>query len=276
MSDALSTSDGGSVFTSDDDPELMRDALPLALKMYEALLQKNPDHVELNRATASSFCAYSYAFIHFPADTLPSEEINQKKEMYQRAKKMYLRAREYGFDGLEVKYPGFRKGLAANTDSVLALTEKEDADILYWTGLSWMGAFTVHKFDMKLALSVPKAVKVMKRVAELDPDYGNGAIDEFFITFYGSMPESMGGDLEKAKYHFDRAVKLTDGMSAGPYTAYATAVTIAAQDRIKFEELMKKAKKIKPDAVPEKLLLRTIQHDKAVWYLKHTEDFFID
>ncbi len=33
MSDALSTSDGGSVFTSDNDPELMRDAFPLALKM---------------------------------------------------------------------------------------------------------------------------------------------------------------------------------------------------------------------------------------------------
>ncbi|MCP4296140.1 MAG: hypothetical protein GY786_11075, partial [Proteobacteria bacterium] len=104
----------------------------------------------------------------------------------------------------------------------------------------------------------------------------DGTIDEFFITFYGSMPKSMGGDVEKAKLHFDRAVKLTNNLSAGPYTAYATAITIPAQDRIHFEELLKKAKKIKPDAEPEQLLLRTIQHDKAVWYLKHADDFFID
>ncbi len=276
MSDALSGTGGGSVFTRDNDPELMRDALPLALKMYEALLDKNPEHIQLHRATASSFCAYSYGFIHFPADTLPLEDIDQKKQMHRRAKKMYLRARGYGLDGLEIKYPGFKKGLASNCDSLLALTEKEDTDILYWTGLSWMGAFTVHKFDMKLALSVPRAIKVMKRVAELDPDYGDGAIDEFLITFYGAMPQSMGGDKEKAKYHFDRAVKLTEGKSAGPYTAYATAVAIEAQDRDLFEALMKKAKKIKPEYVRDELLYRTIQHERAVWYLKHVDDFFID
>ena len=139
-----------------------------------------------------------------------------------------------------------------------------------------MGAFTVAKVDMKLALSVPKAVKVMKRVAELDPDYGDGAIDEFLISYYGAMPKSMGGDKAKAKIHFDRALKLTEGNSAGPYTAYATAITIPAQDRTMFVELMKKAKKIKPESLQNNLLHRTIQREKAIWYLKHVDDFFIE
>ncbi len=277
MSDALSSNEGnGSVFTRDNDPELIRDALPLALKMYEGLMEANPEHVELKRAAASAFCSYSFAFINFPADTLPIEEIDKKKSMLNRSKKMYIRAREYGLDGLDLRYPDFRKGLASNTDSTLALTTEDDIDLLYWTGMSWMGAFTVAKFDMRLALSVPKAIKVMKRVAELDPEYGDGAIDEFLISYYGAMPKSMGGDIEKARYHFDRAVKLTDGKSAGPYTSYATAVTITAQDRTQFEALLKKAKNIKPESVQNNLLYRTIQHEKAVWYLNHIDDFFIE
>ncbi len=277
MSDALSSTEGnGSVFTRDSDPELIRDALPLALKMYEGLVESNPDHVPLKRATASSFCAYSYAFIQFPADTLPIEQIDKKKQMLTRAKNMYVRARDYGLDGLDIRYDNFRKGLAANADSTLALTEKEDCDILYWTGLSWMGAFTVAKFDMKLALSVPKAIKIMKRVEELNPDYGNGSIDEFLISYYGAMPKSMGGDKDKAKTHFDRAVKLSKGNSAGPYIAYATAVAIPAQDRELFLQLMKKAKKVKPESLQNNLLHRTIQRENSIWYLNHIDDFFIE
>lgn len=276
VSDALSGTGEGSVFTRDNDPELMRDALPLALKMYEALLDANPEHVELHRATASAFVSYSYAFIQFPADTLPTSDISKKKQMLQRSKKMYIRAREYALDGLELQYPSFRKGLSANSDSTLALVEKEDVSMLYWAGMAWFGAFTADKFDMKLALSVPKAVKIMKRVEALDPDFGNGALDEFFISFYGAMPKSMGGDVEKAKHHFERAVTLSKGKSAGPYTAYATAVMIPAQDRTQYEALLKKAKKIKPHEVQDELLYRTIQHEKAVWYLNHIDDYFIE
>jgi hypothetical protein len=40
VADAL-TSDGGSeVFTGDDDPELVGDALPFAVKMYESLIDQ--------------------------------------------------------------------------------------------------------------------------------------------------------------------------------------------------------------------------------------------
>jgi len=276
MADGLSGDSEGSAFTRDNDPQLMADALPLAMKLYETILEKNPKHADVHCATAKVFCSYSYAFINFPADTLPSEESITKLAMYQRAKKMYLRAREYGLTGLEIRHPGFRETFKTNADSALAQTTAKDCDLLYWTGLSWMGAFSTDKFDMKLALSVPKAVKLMKRVAELDSAYGDGAIDEFLITFYGAMPSSMGGDLEKAKHHFDRAVELTEENSAGPYTAYASAVAIPAQNRELFDELISKATEINPDDVHDNLLFRTIQYNKAVWYMNHSDNFFVD
>ena len=40
IGDALS---GGGVYTSDEDPELIREALPFGLKTYESLLDVSPD-----------------------------------------------------------------------------------------------------------------------------------------------------------------------------------------------------------------------------------------
>ena len=42
VSDTLSGTGSADVFTGDPDPELVGDALPFAIKMYEALLAKNP------------------------------------------------------------------------------------------------------------------------------------------------------------------------------------------------------------------------------------------
>ena len=41
---ANTLSDTGDVFTRDDDPELVREATPFALKLYESLLESAPTH----------------------------------------------------------------------------------------------------------------------------------------------------------------------------------------------------------------------------------------
>ena len=53
-------SDGGSVFTGDPDPDLVRDALPFGLKTYESLLAATPKHRGLLLASARGFAAYAY------------------------------------------------------------------------------------------------------------------------------------------------------------------------------------------------------------------------
>ena len=273
VSDGLSS--GGSNFMmKDNDPEFVAQALPLALKMYEGLIEANPEHVGLHSAAAAGFTGYSYAFIQFNADTLIDDAITQK-HLYKRASNMYLRARNYGLAGLEISYPGFKKSLRDTANPILSQTTKEDLDLLYWTGMAWMGAFSTNKFNMSLALSLPQAKRILFRVAELDSNYGNGAIDEFLITFYGAMPASMGGNKALAKEHFEKAVTLTHDNSAGPYLAYAEAIAIPSQDLKLFKTLIKRAIKIKPSADKDNLLLRTLQKEKAQWYLRHIEDFFL-
>src|SRR5262245_13887461 len=51
---------GGATFASDDDPELIKAAVPFSLKLMESLLNENPRHKGLLFATASGFTRYAY------------------------------------------------------------------------------------------------------------------------------------------------------------------------------------------------------------------------
>ena len=64
--DAVASS--GTTYASDEDPELVRDAVPFGLKTMEGLLERNPKHVELLLALASGFTQYGYAFVQADAD----------------------------------------------------------------------------------------------------------------------------------------------------------------------------------------------------------------
>src|ERR1700745_93844 len=64
---------GGTTFTSDEDPELVRDALPFSLKLIESLLAESPRHQGLLFAASSGFTPYAYAFVQEEADEVEAK-----------------------------------------------------------------------------------------------------------------------------------------------------------------------------------------------------------
>jgi predicted anti-sigma-YlaC factor YlaD len=273
---AALTADGGTVFTGDDDPQLIADALPFALKTYESLLQSLPDDENLLLATGKAFCMYSYAFIHSPADTIADIRIDDKTAQLLRAKRMYLRARGYILRAFDLRHPGFTALLDSNlTDSALGMTTIADTTLLYWAGASWMGAFTTDKFDMSLALDMPKAVACMQRLLSLHESYGAGSVHDFFISYYGSMPASMGGSEKKAREHFARSLELSGGAAAGPYVSLASSVSVGNQNAAEFQSLLEHALAIPVDRYPHIRLANILSCSRAGWLLKHKDNYFL-
>ena len=68
---------GGTTFTSDEDPELVRDALPFSLKLIESLLAESPRHRGLLLAAASGFTPYAYAFVQEEADEIQDSDLDK-------------------------------------------------------------------------------------------------------------------------------------------------------------------------------------------------------
>src|SRR5271170_3150505 len=112
LGDALAGT--GTTFASDDDPELIRAAVPFSLKLIESLLAENPRHEGLLLAAARGFTQYSYAFVQEDADEAEDTDRVRATALRARAAKLYVRARNYGLRGLEVKHAVFTARLRAN------------------------------------------------------------------------------------------------------------------------------------------------------------------
>ena len=267
---------GGDAFTTEDDPELVGDALPFAMKLYESLLAADPENPDLLLATGRIFVMYANAYVQTPADMLDASEVELQAAMRVRAKRLFLRAREYVLRGLELRRKGFRAALdGGDLPAALALLKQDDADYLYWTSAAWMSAFSIDPFDMELLVTVPRPIAMLAQVNAWDSAYGGGAVHDIFVSVYGSLPADIGGSEARAREEFARSLELSKGSKAGPYLALATAISIKNQNAKEFRDLLGKALAIDLDAFPANRLENTLAQRRARWLLAHIGDFFL-
>jgi predicted anti-sigma-YlaC factor YlaD len=258
----------------DDDPELVGEALPFALKSMEAILQATPRHRKLLISTCAGFVQYGHAYVLQPAQMFESENLQAARNLRERAKRLFLRARQYGIRALDLDHPGF--SAAIYTDRVVALEgmERKDVAALYWTGVAWGSAISAAKSDMSLIGDLPIVTTIMEKALQLDPDWHNGAIHEFFIVYNSTRSEADGGGLASAEYHFSRALALNQGRSIGPLVLLAESACIRQQNRQRFEILLKKALAFDADRYPEYRLANIMAQRKAKYLLNNIDALF--
>lgn len=276
LGDALAGGGGGTVFSGDDSPELIRAATPFSLKLMESLLAENPGHRKLLLASSRGFTQYAYAFVKQDADELEDEDIDRALEIRGEAKRLLLRARDYGLRALEVDHRGFGELLRKDPFKAAGAVGKRDIDRLYWTGASWGAAISLAKDDAGLIGDLPIVEALMERVLALDEAYDNGAAHGFFIAYEMAKPGDAAEAEKRAREHFDRAVELSDGMDAAPYLSLAEAVAIPGQDKKAFEELLGKALEIDIGARPELKLSNTVFQRRARWLLSRKDRLFLE
>jgi predicted anti-sigma-YlaC factor YlaD len=275
LGDALAGG-GSGTFATDDDPELVKAAVPFSLKLMESLLAEVPAHDGLLFATASGFTQYSYAFVQQDADERESTNFAEAQAMRQRAKRLYLRARDYGLRGLEARHPGFATLLAADPVRAGALARKNDVGLLYWTAAAWGSAIGVSKDDPRLIGEIPKMEALIDRALVLDEAWDRGSIHSFLITYEMARSNGVGDSAERSHRHFERAVALSEGRMAGPYVSYAEAVPLPKQQSAEFRSLLQQALAIDADAFPATRLANLVAQRRARWLLGRMDELFLN
>ena len=269
LADALAS--GGDVFATDEDPQLVREAVPFALKTYESLLVENPEHRDLLVATARGFTQYAYAFVQRDAELIEDVDIVAAVRIRERARRLMLRGRDYGLQALELDHAGLGAELRRGRLDRIAAIGADQIDALFWTGAAWGVAIAVLKNDAGLIADLPVVSAMLRRVIELDESFGLGAAHEVMVTLEASLA---GGSLDEAKAHFERAVELTGGNSAATFVSYAETVAVNKQDRQQFEELLARALAIDLDAEPSLRLSNVLAQERARWLEGRIEDLF--
>jgi predicted anti-sigma-YlaC factor YlaD len=274
VGDALAS--GGTSFASDDDPELVKAAAPFSLKLMESLLDENPRHQGLLLATSSGFTQYAYAFVQQDADELEEKDLTAANDLRTRARRLYIRARNYGIRGLEARHPGFEKALRVEPKHAVAETRKKDVPLLYWTAVSWAAAVSLSKDNPDLIGDLPLVEALIDRALELDEAFDAGAIHTFLISYEMSRANGIGDPATRSRQHFERAVALSGGHQAGPYVALAEAVSVQKQDLNEFKSLLNQALAINVDARPESRLVNLVMQRRAKWLLTRTDELFLN
>lgn len=267
--------EGSSSYAKDDDPELVGAAVPFGLKTIEALIEESPRHRGLLFAAASGFTQYAFAWVQQEADFVEAQDLARATAQRARARRLYLRARDYGMRGLEVELPGLRERLRAGPEAALAKARKAHAPLLYWTGLSWFGAISLAKDDSELSADQHLAEALMKRALALDEGYDHGSVHDFFIAWESRGP-SVGGSYERARDHLDRGLALASGRRAWPFVNYAESVCVARQQRQEFEELLGRALAVDVEKSPDLRLTNILAQRRARWLLDRADELFIE
>lgn len=273
LSDTLA--EGATVYASDDDPELVREALPFNLKTIETLLHSSPDHPELLLLACSTFTQYAAAFIQADAEVAEWEDFDYAaaETSKTRALNMFIRARDYCLRRVELDYPSTEGRLRLEPGEAVANFTADDLDVMYWLAGAWGSAISLGLDRPDLAAELPVVRALLGRALELDEDYNRGALHGVLITVE-SVPELLGGSQDRARAHFERAVNLSDGLDASPYVALATGVSLATQDREEFESLLRSAIAVDPEADVTIRLLNLVTQRRARLLLDHADDLF--
>jgi predicted anti-sigma-YlaC factor YlaD len=241
----------------------------------ESLLAESPRHKGLLFATASGFTQYAYAFVQQDADELEDQDFAAAEAMRARARRLYLRARDYGLRGLEARHPGIGSALRANPTNAVRVVAKRDVPLLYWTAVSWAAAISLSKDDPQRIAEVPQAEALIDRAAALDPDWDRGSIHSFLITYEMVRQGAAGDAAQRSRRHFERAVELSGGKLAGPYVSFAEAVSVQKQDLAEFDALLARAQAINPDDQPETRLVNLVMQRRARWLLSKRDELFL-
>lgn len=270
IGDALSG--GGGVFTSDEDPELIREALPFGLKTYESLLSISPNHRGLLLSSATGFSAYGLMLTR-EADAIEADDYRKARALRARAAKIFLRGRDFALRGIATRHPDFEERLYKDRGAALRALGSDDAAFLYWAGASWAGAVSAAKDDPALLVTLPYAGALVNRLVEIDETFDKGAAHELLVSYEAGRP---GGDKRIARAHYDRALELSEGKRASTYLALAESIAVPEQDLGSFEVLTDRALAVDPDAVPEWRLVNTMSRERARWLKGQIPNLFLD
>jgi tetratricopeptide (TPR) repeat protein len=242
------------------DPELAKSAIPANLKILEGLLKNDPYNKMILTTLSMGFCGYSMFFVEI--------------ENPERASELYLRAREYGMKALDpagVSIMDFKKKDIIN---ILKGVGKNELDALFWTTISWQSWINLN-LDNAIALSqIERSESCLERILELDAGYLYGLPYILKGVTLSARPEMLGGDMEKAKQYFEKALELADRKFFPAHYYYAKYYSVQVQNKGLFKDLIDEVVIGDPSMLEDVCLINTMFQYHVRQLDENIEEFF--
>ncbi|MBI4418298.1 MAG: hypothetical protein HY563_05940 [Ignavibacteriales bacterium] len=246
----------------ESDLEFAREGLAGNIKLLEALIQGDPDNEDMLILASQGYSAYALAFV--------------EEDSVERARVFYLRGRDYGIRALG-RHRGLRNALGKDlqgVESALAGMRKEDVPAVFWTAFGWGGYINITRTDVAAFADLPQVIAMMRFVAEKSPEYYYGGAYTFLGVLEGTMPAALGGNPERAKSYFEKALAINGGKFLMTYVYYAQTYAVQTLDQDLFDRCLKTVEGASPDILPEARLPNAVAKEKARRLRQRMADLF--
>jgi hypothetical protein len=243
------------------DLKLIREGMPAYLMLIDGMVEAVPNNAQLLINATQAYASFASAFV--------------QAEDTEYAGVLYAKARGYAFRALTqigLKNPAERE--FDDFQQALATLGPNNVPYLFWAASSWGSWISLNQRSVSAMAELPRVELMMARVLALDEGFYYGGAHIFAGVLEASKPKMAGGDLEKSRHHFLRAIELGDGKFLMSRIYYAEYYARKAFDKALFIALLQQVLDTPADIEPDLTLLNTVAHTKARKMLDNVEEFF--
>jgi tetratricopeptide (TPR) repeat protein len=243
------------------DLRVIREGMPAYLMLIDGMIEAVPDNARLLITAAQAYASFASAFVE-DADT------EYARKLYEKAKKYALRALELrGLKNPVLKpFEAFEKALNR--------LGKDDVPYMFWTATCWGSWIRLSLDSMAAVAELPRVEALMKRVLVLDEQFYFGGPHLFMGIWFASRPKMAGGDLTRARYHFQKALEFSQGKFLMTQVYYADQYARKTFDQELFVTTLQNVLETPADIIPQLTLLNTVAHKKAKELLQQVDSYF--
>ncbi|HEY5947411.1 MAG TPA: TRAP transporter TatT component family protein, partial [Kofleriaceae bacterium] len=262
----------------ESDYELARQAIPGALKTLEGFWVAGPPsdaRERLERILAEGYCQYGTGFVEDDwelakfAKDLPAVE-------YHNTRSTHIFTRCLNFS-LKLLGSRWQKEIFGSTEQATKLikdTGKGHRFELMFAGAALGGLVNHNLTRIEMISYLGTVQQIMERVVEIDAKNGppknlaHAALPHLALgMIYSAKGKAMGGEPDKAKAEFEKALEITQGKFLLARTLMAYRVGLQTNDQKFFHTELVKVLETPPSVWPEQRLANEIAHRRARRYL---------
>ncbi len=242
------------------DPEIVRDGAPAYLLLLDSLLEGSPEDPALLSAAASLYATYGTVFADDP----------------QRAAILTERARSYSTKAMcnsfkaSCEWDGM---LFEDYEQTLPDLTSKHADVVFSHGLSSLAYIRAHSADYSAIALLPYSEALFERYLQINDGSDDGTVYTYLGILNTLIPPALGGNPEKGREHFLRAIDESGGTDLSAKVEYASGYGRLLYERELHDRLLNEV--LDADTVmPGATLLNVLAKQQAERLLESADDYF--
>ena len=243
-----------------NDPATVRDGAPAYLLMLDSFLEGSPDDPALLASAATLYATYGAVFAEEP----------------ERAARLTDRALGYSTKGMCESYATsceWEGMLFEDYVETLDGLNERHADIVIAHGLASLAYIRAHSADYTAIAQLPYTEALLVRYLDINDGSDDGTVYTYLGILNTLIPPALGGDPEKGREHFERAIEISGGTDLSAKVEYANGYARLLYERELHDRLLNEVLAADPN-VPGATLPNVLAQEQAAELLASADDYF--